>query len=541
RSTNRNLEPSSTGYSCYYVASIGRVVCLDKRGHEVMPLKIADVLADNNLQGNPIGPPMVPHTEPPPEPPTAITTKPHHLHDDLKTTHRAHKEATYRATIKASNYFNKQSLSLFLLIRGTNSMKICISFEEADFGCKQGFKIFKSTRFEFSNICCKYRPTKPVQIPDKLVATTNEACAGRAKCRFVKEITPEYYMLPLCAPHSAPHSAPHAAPHAAPYIAVHRRTISQIKFNWIATVLETKATGQSEKESGQDKGKTKRARLDETLSPRGKPKKTRLTPAQDTRSTTYAGAASADKPKAELVITSATGYITKETAAIVEKHLDDAFIATARKQIMTVEGPIFMRRPTYYDGSLRLYSEDQEAVEWTVGVCSELDLPGVGKLTVIDAKDIPKMVRCGICLPHEHDGDQVLIGVCLRLGNPWAQVERWRVHTIIPQGKATFVVSIPNDIVQSVLERKRRLGYRLGAVYLKFQDAKGRFVDTPIDSPNESGGMRVAAAAAKPVVPPSPNEETSQAGPVEAIIIAFDFFILAFNVGISDYEVDTFT
>ncbi|XP_050666960.1 uncharacterized protein LOC126966736 [Leptidea sinapis] len=206
------------------------------------------------------------------------------------------------------------------------------------------------------------------------------------------------------------------------------------------TVLETKATGQSEKESGQDKGKTKRARLDETLSPRGEPKKPRLTPAQDTRSPTYAEATSADKPKAKLVITSATGYITKETAVIVEKHLDDAFIATARRQIMTVEGPIFMRRPTSYDGSLRLYCENQEAVEWTVGVCSELDLPGVGKLTVTDAKDIPKMVRCGIRLPHEHDGDQVLIGMCLRLGNPWAQVERWRVHTIIPQDKATFVV-----------------------------------------------------------------------------------------------------
>ncbi|KAJ0171079.1 hypothetical protein K1T71_013278 [Dendrolimus kikuchii] len=276
--------------------------------------------------------------------------------------------------------------------------------------------------------------------------------------------------------------------------------------------------------TGQAKPNTKRARLDETVSPRGESKKPKLSPAMVPKPISYAEAASKDVPKAELVITSSTSFISQATAAEIEKLLTERIITSAKTQAPTSEAPRFMRRPTYVDGSLRLYCDNEAAVEWTKETCAALELPEVGKLVVTDVKNIPKLVRCGILLPHEHDGDKVLIGTMLQWGNPWAQVERWRVHAILPQTRATFVVvSIPKDLVPVVLARKRRLSYRLGAVYLKFQGPKGRFVDTPADLLDETAGVQAAAdVPMSEVTPPLEQKETMQVGSSRAVEASSD-------------------
>lgn len=53
-----------------------------------------------------------------------------------------------------------------------------------------------------------------------------------------------------------------------------------------------------------------------------------------------------------------------------------------------------------------------------------------------------------------------------------------------------MVVSIPKDFVTTVLERKCGFNYRLGAVYLKFQNAKGNYVNTLMDQPDESAEVQ---------------------------------------------------
>ncbi|KAJ0179640.1 hypothetical protein K1T71_004231 [Dendrolimus kikuchii] len=104
--------------------------------------------------------------------------------------------------------------------------------------------------------------------------------------------------------------------------------------------------------------------------------------------------------------------------------------------------------------------------------------------------------------------------------------EKYRndVHAILPQTRATFVVvSIPKDLVPVVLARKRRLSYRLGAVYLKFQGPKGRFVDTPADLLDETAGVQAAAdVPMSEVTPPLEQKETMQVGSSRAVEASSD-------------------
>ncbi|VVC90055.1 unnamed protein product [Leptidea sinapis] len=164
------------------------------------------------------------------------------------------------------------------------------------------------------------------------------------------------------------------------------------------TVLETTATGQSEKKSGQDKGKTKRARLDETLSPQGEPKKPRLTPAQDTRSTTYAEAASADKPKAELVITSATGC--KPQASVKRNEIQVMQELTRMRRLKSEDAETFGKRlrdilntlftvgkhtdKSYYESMVIEHYISQ--LEFNVGIGVRIMKPTSLELTIIAAR-----------------------------------------------------------------------------------------------------------------------------------------------------------
>ncbi|KAJ0172084.1 hypothetical protein K1T71_012057 [Dendrolimus kikuchii] len=140
--------------------------------------------------------------------------------------------------------------------------------------------------------------------------------------------------------------------------------------------------------------------------PRGVSKKPKLSPALVPKPTTYVEAASMDVSKAELIITSSTGFISQATATETELLIEN-IITSAKTPTPTSEAPRFMRRLTYVDGSLPLYCDNEAAVEWTKETCAVLELPEVGKLVDTDVKNIPKMVRCGILLPHEHDGDKM--------------------------------------------------------------------------------------------------------------------------------------
>lgn len=225
----------------------------------------------------------------------------------------------------------------------------------------------------------------------------------------------------------------------------------------------------------------KRGRPNETISPKVDPKRQKLSQSRGPKPKSYAAAVQASESK-EIAVTSANRrFITRETAAEIEEFLlakidEMAGVATSAS---VGKGPMFRGRPTYMDGSLRLICEDDRTVTWVRTCLEEFSHPE--SIIALGPGEIPRRVRIGIVFPGL-ETDTTLVGKRLFISNPWANVRSWVMHSVHRQEKhsATFMVfSIPEDQVMEIIARERRLCYRLGSVYVKFRDSKGRYVAAP--------------------------------------------------------------
>ncbi|RVE44760.1 hypothetical protein evm_010559 [Chilo suppressalis] len=278
------------------------------------------------------------------------------------------------------------------------------------------------------------------------------------------------------------------------------------------------------KQKGKGPAKTKsgakRARLDETVSPRGESKRPKTT-ATETAPKSYAAAA-ASSALIRCAVTSKTGFISRPTAEQIEEKLEEAFLqaamSTERPACMR-EGLAFSGKPLYADGCLRFTCTNTATFGWFQQVVRDLHDSDLGELVVLRDDEIPKRVRCGFVLPKLWKHDQALLGKCLQIGNPDLTPERWLLNGIQQQptiGATFVVVSIPEDIVPAILARGRRLSFMFGSVYLKFRDAKGKYVDTlPTSDPSAPLGAQTTAN----VTPAPPIPSTSSAGPTDTVIL----------------------
>jgi hypothetical protein len=143
------------------------------------------------------------------------------------------------------------------------------------------------------------------------------------------------------------------------------------------------------------------------------------------------------------------------------------------------EGPQFRGKPTFSNGSLKLWCEDKGTMAWLNNNVSAITLSGGQKLVVKRESELPKRVRCGILLPGLHD-TTTEIGHMLRYQNKWAEIDRWLLYGLKKQATDTFAkVSIPETVVGPLMNRGRRLSFMLGSVYVKFEGTRGKFVEHP--------------------------------------------------------------
>ncbi|KAJ2939535.1 hypothetical protein O0L34_g6691 [Tuta absoluta] len=111
-----------------------------------------------------------------------------------------------------------------------------------------------------------------------------------------------------------------------------------------------------------------------------------------------------------------------------------------------------------------------------------MTLPSGEKLTVKSQADIPKCTRVGILIPDPMGvwKETKDIGHVLAWQNKWAQCERWLVQKKLKQAVGWFmVVSVPKDLVPTLVEKRRCLSCLLGAVYIRFQGLGGKYYETP--------------------------------------------------------------
>ncbi|XP_026313906.1 uncharacterized protein LOC113225719 [Hyposmocoma kahamanoa] len=219
----------------------------------------------------------------------------------------------------------------------------------------------------------------------------------------------------------------------------------------------------------------KRARLDETISPRGEHKRQKVErPAQQR---TYA---EATRPELMAVITSAkTGYIRSPDADMVQVALCQRLTQGAEECSEEDVGPQFRGKPVYSDGSLKLWCQDTATFQWLEDAISTIRLPSGEPLSLKNGVEAPRRVVCGLLIPG-HWEDARRIGRILKWQNPWAEAHRWVVHRLQQHsGNSFVVVSLPEELVPAVLGHGRRLTFQLGTVYLRFRSKRGLYTDVP--------------------------------------------------------------
>ncbi|XP_063533474.1 uncharacterized protein LOC134743759 [Cydia strobilella] len=229
-------------------------------------------------------------------------------------------------------------------------------------------------------------------------------------------------------------------------------------------------------------GKAKRARLDETISPRGDHKKQRTDASGNKEPpSSYAAAAATDLTVA--ITNDRTGRLTQQDAADVEKKIGDAiFQAAIETDLDTVaEAPAFSGRPSLVDGYLKLWCQDANTKAWLMKWLESATLQNGDRLVGKREDEMVRNTRCGILIPSLED-NLTKVGRVLNFQNPWAMVRKWTLHQAIPLKKRActlLLVGIPEDVVPTVMEKGRRLNYLCGTVYIRFQHSGGRFRDSP--------------------------------------------------------------
>ncbi|XP_026323137.1 uncharacterized protein LOC113232584 [Hyposmocoma kahamanoa] len=178
----------------------------------------------------------------------------------------------------------------------------------------------------------------------------------------------------------------------------------------------------------------KRARLDETLSPRGELKRQKVErPAQ---SRTYAEATA---PELLAVITSVKiGYRRSPDSDIIQEALCERLSQGAEECSEEDVSPQFRGKPFYSDGSLKLWCQDKAIFQWLEDAISTIRLPTGEPMSLKDGVEAPRRV-CGLLIPGQWE-EARRIGHMLTWQNKWAEVHRWFVHRLQQRQGNNFVV-----------------------------------------------------------------------------------------------------
>ncbi|XP_038221481.1 uncharacterized protein LOC119839312 isoform X2 [Zerene cesonia] len=220
---------------------------------------------------------------------------------------------------------------------------------------------------------------------------------------------------------------------------------------------------------------SKRSRLDDA---QGANKKPTLKESRTVQTAKYADAMKDDQIVA-ITSDTPTGQLNQAQA----DHILTALQPLLQQEALNFkEGDnriLFRGKPTFSGGVLKLWCDDTGTLEWLKKAVQKVALPSGDRICVKRLTDVQKAVRCGILLPGVWKEIKA-VGLQLQYHNEWAQVDRWSLLRSEVQESETFiVVSIPEDLVSTVMEHNRRLGFFFGSVYIKFQGPKGKFTEWP--------------------------------------------------------------
>ncbi|XP_014364923.2 uncharacterized protein LOC106716013 [Papilio machaon] len=231
--------------------------------------------------------------------------------------------------------------------------------------------------------------------------------------------------------------------------------------------------------------------LNSSTSPRGEYKKAKLNKSSKKIETiSYSAAASSDLRVA--VVSAPTGLLTREIAKKFLEELHEEIVNFAWQPEGAGEEPdmpVFVGKPTFVEGAIRVWCEDQYTVTWLKKAVENPKLNQGKTLTVVRQADLPRRIRCGIFIPNGEAKwkKSIDIGRMLYRQNRWVSIKDWLLLEAEQQQEGWFVkLTIPENHIPTLLARGRRLGCCLGSVYVKFLGKGGRYYDTPQHNTQQS-------------------------------------------------------
>ncbi|XP_049886931.1 uncharacterized protein LOC126381494, partial [Pectinophora gossypiella] len=175
-----------------------------------------------------------------------------------------------------------------------------------------------------------------------------------------------------------------------------------------------------------------------------------------------------------------------------------------------------------------MWCEDDLAVQWLKQNISKIPSPREGsRLVVVRQSEIPRRVKAGMFVPRfEWTGSDCMdrLLTILDRQNKWYDVQSWTLYKAEPQGENPpgmfLVLGLPQEEVDKIKARDRRVAYRTGSIYvLFFNEAHGGGLHSesskaPIDSavreaPTGPDPTAVATSSHGPALPhPSSQRQT---------------------------------
>ncbi|CAH2089885.1 unnamed protein product [Euphydryas editha] len=275
---------------------------------------------------------------------------------------------------------------------------------------------------------------------------------------------------------TAPVSVAQAPGVAGPAAPVAVSTPSEVGATAAACASKSKRTrrgkkrtiGKNHEERPSQTKPVKRDRPDDSFTPQGNGK--RRKPTNTTGPIKYADAL---KMKEYCVAIMMEPYhdLTKEQAEAIEKQLQrvmDEEIFSPSTSATPVVAPSFRGKAFHSEGTLKMWCEDDFTLQWLQRNIVKVTSPRGGtRLVVRKQSEIPKRVKAG------HDLDRIRLRITCQ--NPKYRVSNWALYSAVPtEDKAAIylILGIPEDDAQKLKASERRIHYKFGNIYARFQEER---------------------------------------------------------------------
>ncbi|XP_049884087.1 uncharacterized protein LOC126379393 isoform X2 [Pectinophora gossypiella] len=155
----------------------------------------------------------------------------------------------------------------------------------------------------------------------------------------------------------------------------------------------------------------------------------------------------------------------------IDQQLMEEILAPGRHIVAAFRG-----KPFYSEGGLKMWCEDDYALEWLRRTVRNMPSPREGThLIVVRQSEIPRRVKSALLVPDvdtSQSGEVDRVRKILAAQNPWYNVNSWTLYHAEEQGRNPtrlfLVLGILPEDVEVLVKRERRVAWRTGSIYIKF-------------------------------------------------------------------------